>query len=212
MTCSAAKKAVVEPEGLEEHGLHHALVRLAGDDLDHSTREIEARVVVRPHRSERRELRKPRQIIDHPSEGVVPGAVIGEVVAYPPGRMGQEMAHGDCGRHRLVGEHELREVPAHRSVELQLAPLDERHRDGPGERLGDRPDLEQRVRSDVERVLDGRHAVRRSVLLTLVEEPHRHAWRVALLDRGFDRRANVVEQPHGATLSRSSASGRPRLS
>ena len=126
--------------------------------------------------------------------------------------MGQEMAHGDRGRHGLVGQRQLREIPAHRSVELELSPLDERHRDGPGERLGDRPDLEHRVGSDVERVLDGRQAVRRSVFLTLVEEPHRHAWRAALLDRGFDRRANVVEQPHGATLPRSSASGRPRLS
>ena len=56
------------------------------------------------------------------------------------------------------------------------------------------------VPRDVERVVDGRDAVRSGVLLAVVEEPG-DAGRVALVDRGFDRRADVVERPHGPTLS-----------
>jgi hypothetical protein len=192
---------VLEPERREEQGLHHALVRLTGDDLDDTTREVEAGVVVRPHSSDRRELREPLQVVDHPREGVVPGPVIGEVVPDPPRRVGQEVTHGDRSRHGPVGQRQLPEIPAHRRVELELSPLDQGHRDGPRERLGDRPDLEQRVGRDVERVVDGRHAVRSDVLLAVVEEPDGDAGRVGLGDSGFDRRADVVEQPHGATLS-----------
>jgi hypothetical protein len=129
-------------------------------------------------------------------ERVVAGPVVGEVVAHPARRVGQQMPHRDVRRDVLVRQLELREVPPDGRVEVELATLDERHRHGARERLRDRADLEQRVRRDLERVLDRRDAEAADVLAAVLQQPERDARRLGVGERVFGRGAEFGEEAH----------------
>ena len=176
--------------------MHDSLVHLAGHDLDDAPGEVETGVVVRPQLAERRQLRQAYEVGDHVLEGVVARPVVGEVVAHPARCVGQEMPHRDARRDVLVRQLELREVPPDGHVEIELATLDERHRDGARERLRDRADLKQRVGRDLKRVLDRRHAEACAVLLATAHEAHGGAGGGGLDKRSLDRGAEVVEERH----------------
>ena len=99
-------------------------------------------------------------------------------------------------------EPELRQVCAHGGVELDVAALDETHDRRRRERLGDRTDLEERVRGDVERMLDAGDAERRRLLLTVEEHAERsprHRELLHLRSRDLDE---LFEVAHAGNLLR----------
>ena len=201
------EERLLEAERLEHELLHRLLVRLAGDHLDHAAGEIEAGVVVRPHLAERRQLRQRRQRLAHARERVVAGAEVVEVVADPAAGVREQVPHRHARRDVLVAELQLRQIRAHRRVELELAALDEPHHSRAGERLRDRADLEQRVGRDLERVLRRRDAEAGDMLLALVQQPNGDARRVGLLHRRADRVADLIEDrcPRASTVTQNAA-------
>lgn len=81
----------------------------------------------------------------HRAVGVLRGA--GEIERREPGHVRREPAHGRAPR--IPGwAHELRsaEIGVCRSVQVEAPALDEDHRGGRGDRLGDRRQIERRVR------------------------------------------------------------------
>ena len=104
-------------------------------------------------------------------------------------------------------ELQLGQIRAHGRVELELAALDETHHRRAGERLRDRADLEERVRRDVERVLERRDAEAGDMLLSLVQQPDGDARRLRLLHRRADRVADLLEDaaPTRETVTQNAA-------
>jgi hypothetical protein len=103
----AEEERALHPERLEDERADSLLVRAAGELLDHASRDVEGRVVVRPHLAERRLLSEPAESSDHPGERIVPRSEVGEVVADPPGRVREEVAHRRALRGRLVAHAQL---------------------------------------------------------------------------------------------------------
>jgi hypothetical protein len=101
-------------------------------------------------------------------------------------------------RNVLVAERQRREIRANRRVEIELATLDEPQRRRAGKRLGDRSDLEERVRRDVERALERRDAEAGGMLLAVLQKADGDAGRLRLLHRRADRVADLLEHsgPH----------------
>ena len=193
MTSSAKKNVCSRPSGSSTSSCTACSYGLPAIDLDHATREVEARVVVRPHLAERRQLRQHGERLAHPRERVVAGAEVVEVVADPAARVREQVPHRHARGDVLVAQLQLGEIRAHGRIEVELAALDEPHRGGAGERLRDRADLEERVGRDVERVLGRRDAEAGDVLLALVQQPDGDARRLRLLHRRAHRVADPIE-------------------
>lgn len=104
-----------------EYVLAQALVeRLAAQHLDNTAEHAEAGIVIREHLAGREQLRHSIQGRYIFLDAVVSCAGVGEDVPLEPGGMTQQLAHRDRGGGRLVSEPELRQVPAHRRVDVQL--------------------------------------------------------------------------------------------
>ncbi len=123
------------PERLEDLAPVGLLVRLARQPLEQHAERLVAGVRVpeppgrhhrRPRQAEHRHRRRRVLVQAH----------------RQPGGVGQKLVDGDAG-HR-----EQRQQRAHLRLQVELAALDAAHQADGGERLGDRADLEQRVRRD----------------------------------------------------------------
>lgn len=95
---------------------------------------------------------------------------LAEVVPGPPCGVVGQLPDRDCARALIVADAEAGQVVTHRGVEVEPAGVDKLHRDGGGEGLGRRPDLEERVHVDLERVVHAGDAGDGDVLLAV--EPH----------------------------------------
>ena len=141
------RAGVLKLERLDQALLDRGVPGAFRDLLDHSADEREAGVAVRPCCSERMVLRGLLERRCVLLETVVASTGVGEDVAVDAARVREQVTH----RHRL-GNLGLREpqfghhVPD-RSVEIELALVDELHGDGRRPHLRHRADLEDRVRS-----------------------------------------------------------------
>jgi hypothetical protein len=99
-------------------------------------------------------------------------------VAVPPRGVVQQLEHGHARGHALVLQPELGNVRPHRRTQIDAPFLDEPHDRGRGERLGGRPDLEQRGPVDRQRVVEAGDAVVGVRLLAALIDADRDAWDV----------------------------------
>ena len=159
------KKQWSSPSGSKMQLLDRLLVGLAGDLLDDPAGDRQRGVVVRHRRAERRDLFDAGHQLDVAGERVVAVAGVVEHVAGPSGGVVEQLQHGDAAGHVLVLQRQLREVGAHRRVEVDAALVDEAHDRRGRERLAGGAELEQRVLVDRQRVLQAGHAVEGVVLL-----------------------------------------------
>src|SRR5262245_53878446 len=132
-------------------------------------------------------------------ERVVAFTRVLEEVAFPAGGVIQELRYRHGARSVLVGDAELGQVRAHRSIEIDETPLDEPHQRGGGKRLRRRAAEEERLLVHGQRLLDVRDAMHGMVLLTVMEEPDGDAGHLQLLRKSRD---NFIELLHKATLQR----------
>src|SRR5262249_36420942 len=100
-------------------------------------------------------------------------------------------------------EAELRDMPADRVVELELATLDERHDRRRGERLADGADLEERLVMNRERVLEARQPVPRGDLLGADADAGGDPWHAG--PRHCGRHARVDQRSQRARAARPGA-------
>ena len=131
-----------------------------------------------PDLADRRQLLEVGHRRDVPREGVVALAEVREAVAEPAAGVRDEMTKGRALRGVLVAQAELRQVAADRCVEIERATFDEAHDDRRRDRLRDRRDLKERVAVHRKRVFEIRHAVRRDVLVAVVENADRDSGNV----------------------------------
>jgi len=198
--CKPLGHQVPRPEGrfrhlerIEHELLHHVLVALARDVLDHTTGENEPGVVVRPQFAEGRQLRQRGHPLDVGRCRVVTPTGVVEVVADPASGVREQVPQRDTLGGGGICQFQAREVLAHRPVDVELAAGDELENDRPRERLRDRPGLEAGVRCHLQRVLDARDAEGLVALDVTLEQPDRDAGNVELLLR----RAHRLEHVHG---------------
>ena len=147
---------------------------------------LSAGVVVRDDESRRRQLLEDGHALDEARQRVIAVAGVLEEVAIPAGRVVEQLkdrhALGDLG----IAERQLRNVRAHRRVEVDLALLDQPQEGDRCVRLPGRAELEERVLVDWQRVLDAGHAVVGVALLVIVEDADGHPGNLEFLGQLAD--------------------------
>src|SRR5579875_2528405 len=186
---------VAQAERFEDQLLHGLLVRLARDLLDEPAGEGERRVVVADRGPEGRDQLDGGHPLDVAGEGVVAVAGVLDEVALPPGRVVEQLQHGDPLGHVGVLEPELGDVRADGRVEVHPAVLHEaQHRRG-RERLARRPELEEGLLVDGQRVLDAADAVIAEDPLAVDEHGGGHAGHLQRLAELVQLLLQVVAHP-----------------
>nr|WP_234359259.1 hypothetical protein [Plantactinospora sp. BC1] len=133
----------------------------AGELLDHPPGEYEAGVAVGPGGAERVVLGHLAEERDVLLQAVVAATGVGEDVAVDPAGVREQVPHGHPLGHLRIGQPQLRQDGADRSVEIEPALVDQLHHHGRRPHLGDRADLEHRVGGHLDPGLHVQHAVRR---------------------------------------------------
>jgi hypothetical protein len=141
-----AGRSMSDAERLDQVLMQARVVRLAAQYLDQSAEDREPGVVVRPHRAGGEQLRDVVENAEVLLDAVVADAGVGEDVALEARRVGKQMADRDPARGVLVGDPELRQVRAEGRVEVDRPLVDKLHHQRAGPQLGDRADLEHRLR------------------------------------------------------------------
>ncbi len=143
----------LQSQRVEQHFLQGFFIWLAGDDFNYARSDIETGVVVRPDLSERLDLRKSGDLLHHFVEGVIAISKVIEIIADPAAGVRQQMTDRHFLCHAFIGESEIRNVGAHRRIQVNFALLGEHHQQRAGEGFADGADLHQSVWCDREWML-----------------------------------------------------------
>ena len=180
------EEGLVQADRVEDEVLDRALVRRSGHLLDDPAGKAERGVVVRDDESRWCQLLEDGHALDEARQRVIAVAGVLEEVAVPAGGVVEQLkdrhALGDLG----IAERQLRNVGAHRRVEVDLALLDQPQEGDRRVRLPGRAELEERVLVDRQRVVDARHAVVGVALLVLVEDADGHPGNLEFLGQLAD--------------------------
>jgi hypothetical protein len=115
---------VLEPERPQHALLDELLEGRAPDDLERPSGDVEGGVVVGEGRVERDDLREVGHPLHHGGERVLAAAGVVEEVSDPAAHVREQVAHGRGGGDGFVAEAQVRQVRAHRDVQVEPALFD----------------------------------------------------------------------------------------
>ena len=140
------EERAAQAQRLQDQLVHCGAVLLTGYGLHEPPQQDEPGIVVAEELPEGRKLRQLGEPVRHVLlDGVVAIAGVDEEVAPPAAGVGQQVTHRHPLRDLLVRQPKIGQVGPHRRLQVERAVLDEAHHGRPGDGLGDRPGLKQRV-------------------------------------------------------------------